>query len=428
MELLLYGIRSLFALIFGVLISAAFCGVEPTRRIVVALSVFTVLDFGAQVALALLVDVGVARMLYPLIAHLPLVAVLVCLCGRQPLHAFAAVLLAYQCCELPYMIEGLIAEFSAVAPAAQTAFYVLGAVVVAILVLRFAAKPISELYRTSTAVCLSFSSVPLLFYLWDYITNVYTNWMVANSFKALLTVSGMFSLLFMVFAVLYGQALSSRATAEQERRLQAFELKQSKKELEGFKELTQLTATYRHDMRHKLVLLKSYVDEEDIDAVQSLLSGALEELEELTPVRYCANPDVNILLSHYAQKAQAAGIDFRLNVKVPSEFGLSSSELCSLLGNAFENALEACTGLEKGACAPFIDASLVEHRGYLLFSVHNSCTGIVEIRDGLPCRPDAAGHGLGAWSIRAVAERHGGQVQFSAKEGSFLLRAAIPLE
>lgn len=427
MELLLYGIRSIFALIFGVVLSAAFCGVEPTRRTVACLSVFAVLDFGAQAALALWVDVDTARMLYPLIAHLPLVAVLVWFCGRKPLHAFAAVLLAYQCCELPYMVEGLIADFSVMAPPAQTVFYVLSAVMVAALVLRFAAKPISELYRTSTAVCLSFSSVPLLFYLWDYITNVYTSWMVANSFKALLTVSGMFTLLFMVFAVLYGQVLSSRAAAEQERRWQAFELKQSKKELEGFKELTQLTATYRHDMRHKLVLLKNYVNEEDIDAVQSLLSEALKELEELTPVRYSANPDVNILLSHYAQKAQAAGIDFKLNVKIPSEFGLSSSELCSLLGNAFENALEACDGLVEGACAPFVDASLVEHRGYLLFSVRNSCAGIVEMRDGLPCRPGSE-HGLGAWSIRSVAERHGGQAQFSSKEGSFLLRVAIPLE
>lgn len=466
METVLLGVRYLCSLVFGVALSASFTGVESTRRNMALLVAFVVLDFALQGVLGLAGGLDAAKMLYPLITHGPLVVVLVALLKRRALHAVAAVLLSYLCCEIPNFVEGLCRELWGPGLPVETIVYVVMAALAGVLIIRFASRPVCELFNTSTAVCLSFSSVPAIFYVWDYATGVYTNWMVANSYEALLTVSGIFSMCFVVFAGVYGQMLARRAEEEQDRRWASLQLQQSRKELESLKTMNQLTAAFRHDMRHKLVLLGQYVDDADLESVRSFLSESIDELESLAPVRYCTNTDVNVLLSYYAQLAEREGVALKLDVALPAELGLSSSELCSLLGNSFENALEACRAYkarrgvsarwQEAACVqldfdgnpareepalkaqeqvqgtggtepPLIEASLKEHRGYLLLSVENSCVGRVEIEEGLPCRSNGE-HGMGAWSIRFVAERHGGQAQFTASEGRFLLRVAIPLE
>lgn len=475
-ETALLGIRYLCSLVFGVALSASFAGIEATRRNIVMLIAFATLDYCLQAVLSLAGSVDAAMMLYPLITHGPLVVLLVLAFKRGLLFSTAAVLLSYLCCELPNMVEGLCRELWGPGLAVETVVYVVTAALAAALIIRFAARPVCELFNTSAAVCATFSSVPLVFYLWDYATGVYSDWMIANSYEALITVSGMFSLLFVIFAGVYGQVLSRRAEEEQERRWAKLQLEQSRKELESLKVMNQLTAAFRHDMRHRLVLLSQQAEKGDLEGVRGFLADSIDELESLAPVRFCANTDVNVLLSHYAQLAEREGVALKLEVAVPAELGASSSELCSLLGNSFENALAACRAVrarsgggvpappaaeqlsfpgtpgaeedggvvfessaasgatqESGSAGasdgerPWIVASLKEHRGYLLLSVENSCTGPVAIEDGLPCRSNGE-HGMGAWSIRFVAERHGGQAQFTSKPDRFLVRVALPMD
>lgn len=428
MDMILLGLRYLTSLVFGVVLSAAFSGVEPRRRAVACLAIFTVVEYCAQVCFYFYGGLDFASMAYPLATHIPLALVLVLLCKREPLVAAGAVLLAYMCCELPYMAEGLCRAWFEAGSPLDSIVYVITAAAVAVLVLRFAARHVASLLHSSRAVCLLFSSVPLIFYVWDYAAGVYSDWMVANSYEALIAVLGVFSLLFVVFAVVYGMVLQRRSAEEQERRWMALEVQQSKRELESLRLQGRQQAALRHDFRHKLVLIKQYADEGDLAALRDFASEELEELADVTPVAYCANQDANVLLSHYVQRAKHEGVDLKLVVSVPGDLGLSSSELCSLLGNALENALEACAELRRGdpAAALCVEASLVEYRGHLLLSVRNSCRPGVAFEDGLPCRRGSS-HGLGAWSIRSVAERHGGQASFSCEDGSFLLRVAIPL-
>lgn len=450
-ETLLLGIRYLFSLVFGVALSASFAGIEATRRNIAVLVVFATLDYCLQALLGLAGGVDAAKMFYPLITHAPLVVLLVLAFKRGLLVSTAAVLLSYLCCELPNVVESLCRELWGPGLVVETAVYAVMASLVAALIIRFAARPVRELFNTSASVCATFSSVPLAFYLWDYAAGVYSSWMVHNSYEALITMSGMFTLLFVIFAGVYGQVLSRRVEEREERRWAKLQLEQSRKELESLKLMNQLTAAYRHDMRHRLVLLSQQAEKGDIEGVRGFLAESIDELEALTPVRYCANADVNVLLTYYAQLAEHEGVELKLKVALPAQLGVSSSDLCSLLGNSFENALETCRALsglravEQGVGAgidaqeraaaknatsggerPWIVASLTENHGNLLLSVENSCAGPVAIRDGLPCRSDGE-HGTGAWSIRFVAERHGGQAQFIAKEDSFLVRVALPM-
>ena len=60
-EMLLFGLRHLLTLLFGVAVSAAFLDIAPTRKNIVILSVFSALNFSVQCILYLMQSSTVLR-------------------------------------------------------------------------------------------------------------------------------------------------------------------------------------------------------------------------------------------------------------------------------------------------------------------------------------------------------------------------------
>ena len=65
-------------------------------------------------------------------------------------------------------------------------------------------------------------------------------------------------------------------------------------------------------------------------------------MDAITPMRFCENETVNIILSAFASKAKQSGILMTVDARLPDTLTLSDTELCSLLSNALENAIHAC--------------------------------------------------------------------------------------
>ena len=271
--------------------------------------------------------------------------------------------------------------------------------------------------------CLAFSAVPFFYYIWCYAAGVYTDWIANNSYEAMLAVSGMFTGLFVVFTAIYSLEVKRRSETLANQEKTEMQLDQAGKELESLRRLQKLTAEYRHDTRHRLRMLSALVDEGNIDGIRELIANAASDLDAVSPTRYSANENVNIVLSYYAQECKRESIKLSIRAEVPSELPLSATEVCALIGNALENAVNACRGMRDAV----IDVELIEHRGKLLFSVENSYRRTVVLIDGMP-RSKNEGHGYGCPSIKAIAEKHRGQAVFEAGEDRFSLMVVIPME
>ena len=103
---------------------------------------------------------------------------------------------------------------------------------------------------------------------------------------------------------------------------------------------------------------------------------------------------------------------------------LSDTELCTLLSNGIENAINAASRCEKENRWVEIDFST--HKSNMLISIKNSYIGEVEIEDGLPVS-DQPFHGLGVKSISSIVDRHNGMYSFDAKDGQFTMRVILSL-
>ena len=170
-------------------------------------------------------------------------------------------------------------------------------------------------------------------------------------------------------------------------------------------------------------LLKSGEGEEAV----SYLGKLKEDLGVLAPRCWCGEPVIDAVLGAKAAVMEGLSIRFQADIHLRETIPLEGPELCALLGNLLDNAMEACAKVETGLRQ--VRLRLQADRGLFILRLSNPCKGEVK-RQGehlVTSKADTARHGIGTESVRAIVEEHGGSVEFTEKDGTFECMLYLPL-
>ncbi len=179
----------------------------------------------------------------------------------------------------------------------------------------------------------------------------------------------------------------------------------------------------RHDLRNHLT------------AVQGMLEAggterALTYLEEIagSPAlrgnkRFCENETANVVLASKAEEMEREGLEGDFAVSLPGELPVSDTDLCALLGNALDNAIEAARRTEDRR----IIFRCRAQKGLFMMRVENAVRG--EVSPSLKTiKADKSAHGFGIAGMREIAARYGGTMDAQSRAGRFELVVCFPLE
>lgn len=165
--------------------------------------------------------------------------------------------------------------------------------------------------------------------------------------------------------------------------------------------------TIRHDLKYQFSVLRACLDEGDFDRMRSYLDIWQQEVESTAPAQYSDHLAVNTLVQAMLSSASVTGV--RAQIRLPlANCGVEDTDLCVLVGNCLQNALDGC------ATAPeaerFVEMSAGCQNGQLTLLVRNSFDGITYAsEDGMLSRKRGyAKNGIGLASIRAIVERYMG--------------------
>lgn len=136
----------------------------------------------------------------------------------------------------------------------------------------------------------------------------------------------------------------------------------------------------RHDLRHHLSVISTYVNEENYTGLRGYLDDYTGNLPEDAIAPLCQNYAVDAVARHYL--ARAAGVELDLRFQLPQETGIPDSDLCIVFGNILENAVESCLRQKKGR--RFIAARCETMGRHMVLTVDNS--GDTEPASGKPER------------------------------------------
>ena len=140
------------------------------------------------------------------------------------------------------------------------------------------------------------------------------------------------------------------------------------------------------------------------------------------------NPLLDALLHQKAERARSLQTALDLFVEQNDYSFIESMDLCSIFGNALDNALEACEKIPDPE-KRWIRVKSALIGGIWTLKVENSCVGKPEKREGVyvTSKKDSHNHGIGIGSIRFCAEKYGGRADILAEETQFTITVTLPV-
>lgn len=183
--------------------------------------------------------------------------------------------------------------------------------------------------------------------------------------------------------------------------------------------------TIKHDMRHFISVIRQLCMEESYDELNLFLNESNAKTETEPLLVFCENIVANSILGYYSLKAKDAGIPFCCTCSIPRQLSVSDGDLCVVLGNALENAIEACIDLDN-AGSRFISVEARTMNKQLLLRIENSYNGCLNNQDGSFFSTKVGeNRGMGMRNIQKVMEDYGGFFKTEYDGKVFTLLAAF---
>jgi two-component system sensor histidine kinase AgrC len=412
--------RYFFALLFGMVLAVSFAGMERSRKNYIAVGCLTVILFVLQIVCLIIFGMTRTIKLYPLLSHLPISVFIVVYLKRSWLISLTSVFTSFLCCQPSRWIGTTLGTIFDSASMDHIG-YISAVILIYSFLQKYAVKSVRHMIERSVNSCLLFGSMPAFYYLLDYAGTVYTDFLYSGARVAVQFMPFITSFFYFVFVLLYYSEIQKQAYIQRERDMLDTQLKQAQTEFASLRQMQQNAATYRHDMRHHFSLLQAMANKENIEEIKEYLQTAQSDIDAITPVRFCENETVNLILSSFASKAKQSETLLTIDAKLSDSHPFSNTELCSLLSNALENALQASLQISD------INKRIIRLR---VFSKNNKFC--IDIRNRYQTEPifcqnlpvsKEHGHGFGTKSMAYIVEKNGGVYQFSVKDGWFVFQA-----
>lgn len=183
----------------------------------------------------------------------------------------------------------------------------------------------------------------------------------------------------------------------------------------------------RHDMRHFVGAMQRLLNEGRHAELARFLSQYADNSETDPLPVFCEHAVANSILGYYSLKAKERGIPIHYECAIPRRIPVSDGDLCVVLGNALENALEACERVLPDG-ARFVSVETSATNGQLLIKIENACGGPPRRENGQYISAKAGSeHGMGLRNIQKVVDAYGGFLKAEDDGARFVLMAAFPL-
>lgn len=177
------------------------------------------------------------------------------------------------------------------------------------------------------------------------------------------------------------------------------------------------TREARHDMRHHFDALLRLASREEWSRLTEYLLNVRKRIPD-TELYLCDNQAADSVAGHYALLFRKADIPFACELDLPACLPVPEIDLCLVLSNLLENALEA--SLKTAPERRQVHAQACLHSGsMILLTVENTFGGDIREKDGILQSSKRRGDGIGTQSVRHIAEKNGGYCRFLYGDGRF---------
>ncbi len=182
---------------------------------------------------------------------------------------------------------------------------------------------------------------------------------------------------------------------------------------------------WRHDYRNHIQTMKAYAAAGDFDAIKNYLDLLDEDLTTVDTVIKTGNPMTDAILNSKISLAKSKDINVVADAHIPLKLKTSEIDLCCIIGNLFDNAIDASMKLPKEQRMIRVYMDMKNTQLYISFT--NFTAGKKMKKEGKLFRSTKGeGHGFGLVRIDAIVDRLDGYLSRNSEDGAFTTEILLP--
>lgn len=229
---------------------------------------------------------------------------------------------------------------------------------------------------------------------------------------------------FLLFVLL--EYISERILKREENRTVVYQNRLLKQQMDEVQNIYLTMRGWRHDYHNHLQALKSYLALGKTDAMVKYLNDLESELDSIDTQYHTGNLNVDAILNSKLSIAEKDEIRIKCDATVPPVLSVSELDLCVILGNLLDNAMESCRKLENKE-ERFIRVYVGVLKKQLYISVTNATSESVKMRTDTYFTTKRGDHGFGLKRVDNCVKKYDGYLNRQNEPGVFATEILLPL-
>jgi sensor histidine kinase regulating citrate/malate metabolism len=184
---------------------------------------------------------------------------------------------------------------------------------------------------------------------------------------------------------------------------------------------------WRHDYHNHIQTMKAHLVLGQLNELSEYLGKLDNDLTSVDTVIKTGNVMVDAILNSKISLAVSRKINVNIKATVPGELKVSEIDLCVIIGNLLDNAMEACLK-QPDEAERFIRVYIGIFKEQLYISVSNSVGGEIK-KSGKTyfSTKNSATHGFGLMRVDKIAQKYSGYINRQNEEAVFATEVMLPL-
>ncbi|MBZ9622103.1 GHKL domain-containing protein [Clostridium sp. FP2] len=185
-----------------------------------------------------------------------------------------------------------------------------------------------------------------------------------------------------------------------------------------------------HDMHNHLLCLKTLAKMENTVEINKYLDALGQTIDKLDCKIKTGNAVSDAIINEKYNIAKVEGIDFVSDFIIPKELLLDPVDLCIILSNTLDNAIEACMRIQDESICRKISVISYLRDLYLIIEVSNSTIGKLQYKENIIVtqKHDKANHGIGISNIKMIVNKYNGILDIVEEKNKFILNLMLKVK
>ena len=182
---------------------------------------------------------------------------------------------------------------------------------------------------------------------------------------------------------------------------------------------------WRHDYRNHIQMMKVLAANGDLEGLKAYLDELDTDLNTVDTLVKTGNAMADAILNSKISLAKSRGIPVQVDAHIPMKLKMSELDLCCILGNLFDNAIDASLALPEDQRLIRVYMDMKGSQLYISFTNFTASKKLPKV--GKRFRTTKGqGHGFGLVRIDSIIERLDGYLSRNSEDGAFTTEILIP--